>query len=137
MKKLLILFSSTDGHTKIIAETIAQHLSENYCADIVRIADSQTFPLDHYDLIIIGAVFAMENLNLNFILLSISICPCLTQKVSIFRSKRRCPQTSKKYSGDQSIYAKIFKKNFLDASNTRSFWGARLIILSINLLINT
>ena len=55
MKKLLILFSSTDGHTKIIAETIAQHLSENYCADIVRIADSQTFPLDHYDLIIIGA----------------------------------------------------------------------------------
>ena len=55
MKKLLILFSSTDGHTKIIAETIARHLSENYCADIVRIADSQTFPLDHYDLIIIGA----------------------------------------------------------------------------------
>ena len=55
MKKLLILFSSTDGHTKIIAETIARHLSENYCADIVRLADSQTFPLDHYDLIIIGA----------------------------------------------------------------------------------
>ena len=53
MKKLLILFSSTDGHTKIIAETIARHLSENYCADIVRIADSQTFPLDHYDLSLI------------------------------------------------------------------------------------
>ena len=55
MKKLLILFSSTDGHTKIIAKTIAQHLSENYYADIVCITDFLTPQLDHYDLVIIGA----------------------------------------------------------------------------------
>ena len=124
MKKLLILFSSTDGHTKIIAETIAQHLSENYFADIVRIADSQTFPLDHYDLIIIGASIRYGKFKpelYSFIDQHMSLLD--SKKSAFFGVKRRCPQTSKKYSGDQSIYAKIFKKNFLDAKNTRSFWG--------------
>ena len=112
MKKLLILFSSTDGHTKIIAETIAQHLSENYCADIVRIADSQTFPLDHYDLIIIGA-------SIRYGKFKPELYSFIDQHMSLLDSKKSAffgvnaavaTQTSKKYSGDQSIYAKIFKK---------------------------
>ena len=123
MKKLLILFSSTDGHTKIIAETIAQHLSENYCADIVRIADSQTFPLDHYDLIIIGASIRYGKFKPELYSFIDQHMSLLDSKKSAFFRVNAVARKPAKNTPETNPYMQKFLKKLPDAKNTRSFWG--------------
>jgi len=55
MTRCLILYSTTDGHTKKICDFIAQNLDEVNKISVVNIASFNQKDLDNYDSIIIGA----------------------------------------------------------------------------------
>ena len=55
MLKVLILYSSTDGHTYKICKRISERIEKSGEADIATIADANIYNLDSFDRIIIGA----------------------------------------------------------------------------------
>ena len=55
MNRCLILYSTTDGHTKKICDYIAHNLDEVNKISVVNITSLNQKDLDNYDSIIIGA----------------------------------------------------------------------------------
>ncbi|MAV81950.1 MAG: menaquinone-dependent protoporphyrinogen IX dehydrogenase [Pelagibacteraceae bacterium] len=55
MKKTLILFSTTDGHTKTICEKIYSLLRNKYSVELISINHSESINVNEYGNIIIGA----------------------------------------------------------------------------------
>ena len=55
MKSCLIIFSTTDGHTKKICEYIFNILNESYTIKILKLSNTYHEDLSSYDTIIIGA----------------------------------------------------------------------------------
>ena len=55
MKNSLIIYSSTDGHTKKICEYILLIIKQKYNTKLISITSVQCETLEKYDLIIIGA----------------------------------------------------------------------------------
>lgn len=55
MAKVLILYSTNDGHTRTICETIQQQLAAGNEVDLHPVASQRDSSLDDYDKIIIGA----------------------------------------------------------------------------------
>ena len=55
MKKTLIIYSTTDGHTKKICNYISEKLEQNFRSKIISLDKSKNIDLTKYDLIIVGA----------------------------------------------------------------------------------
>jgi len=55
MKKNLIIYSTTDGHTKKICNYISEKLEQNFKSTIISLDKSENIDLTKYDLIIVGA----------------------------------------------------------------------------------
>ena len=55
MKKNLIIYSTTDGHTKKICNYISKKLEQNFRSKIISLDKSENIDLTKYDLIIVGA----------------------------------------------------------------------------------
>ena len=55
MKKNLIIYSTTDGHTKKICNYISEKLEENFRSKTISLDKSENIDLTKYDLIIVGA----------------------------------------------------------------------------------
>ena len=55
MKKTLIIYSTTDGHTKKICNYISEKLEQNFKSKIISLDKSKNIDLTKYDLIIVGA----------------------------------------------------------------------------------
>ena len=55
MKKILIIYSTTDGHTKKICNYISEKLEQNFRSKIISLGKSENIDLTKYDFIIIGA----------------------------------------------------------------------------------
>ena len=53
--KLLILYSTVDGHTKSICNYISNKLKQKKLIDITSLEESQKFKLSNYDEVVIGA----------------------------------------------------------------------------------
>ena len=56
MSRILILYSTTDGHTIRIADRLKQVLEQQrHCVEVVSVADQQALDLPAFDKIVIGA----------------------------------------------------------------------------------
>ena len=55
MSSFLIIYSSTDGHTKIICERITNFLNDGNFVELLPLEDAQKIELSNFEKIIIGA----------------------------------------------------------------------------------
>ena len=55
MKKTLIIFSTTDGHTKFICEKIQRQLKNRDLVELISIDQHKNIRIEEYDTIIFGA----------------------------------------------------------------------------------
>lgn len=67
--KYLMLYSTTDGHTKTIMDTIAKQLADETKArcDVVDIKDGNSYVLAHYEKVLLGASIRYGHFSAAFI----------------------------------------------------------------------
>ena len=106
----LIIYSSTDGHTKIICKRIIDFLKDRNIAKLVSLNDAKNLDLSEFDKIIIGAsirygkhsedLYKFIELNKN----------TLNEKESIFFSVNVVARKPEKNTPDNNPYIKKFLK---------------------------
>ncbi len=110
MNSFLIIYSSTDGHTKIICERIKNILKNKFSTKIVSLDEAPEINLPDYEKIIIGAsirygkhpkeLYEFINLNKNI----------LNQKQSVFFSVNVVARKQDKNTPQTNPYIKKFLK---------------------------
>ncbi len=110
MSGLLIIYSSTDGHTAKICKRITNYLDRENTTKIVSIEEAMKFNLSEFDKIIIGASirYGRHAKKLyKFIELNKTI---LEQKESVFFSVSVVARKSEKNTPETNPYIKKFLK---------------------------
>ncbi len=110
MSNSLIIYSSTDGHTKTICKKIANFLKDGDIVKIISLDDATKIELSKFNKIIIGASirYGKHSKELyNFIELNKNI---LDQKQSIFFSVNVVARKSEKNTPETNPYIKKFLK---------------------------
>jgi len=110
MSKFLIIYSTTDGHTKIICERIKNFLNDEHIVELLSLEDSKKINLSDFEKIIIGAsirygkhsreLYKFINLNKNI----------LDQKKSAFFSVNVVARKSEKNTAETNPYINKFLK---------------------------
>jgi len=110
MSSFLIIYSSTDGHTKVICERIINFLNDENLVELVSLEDAEKIDLSNFEKIIIGAsirygkhskeLYKFINLNKNI----------LDQKQSAFFSVNVVARKSEKNTAETNPYIKKFLK---------------------------
>ena len=110
MSKFLIIYSSTDGHTKIICERIKNFLTDGNLVELISLEDSKKVNLSNFEKIIIGAsirygkhskeLYKFINLNKNI----------LDQKKSAFFSVNVVARKQEKNTAETNPYINKFLK---------------------------
>ena len=110
MPSFLIIYSSTDGHTKVICERIINFLHDENLVELVSLEDAKKIDLSNFEKIIIGAsirygkhskeLYKFINLNKNI----------LDQKQSAFFSVNVVARKSEKNKAETNPYIKKFLK---------------------------
>ena len=110
MSNSLIIYSSTDGHTKKICERISNSLNGKNCVDLVSLQEAKKVNLSNFERIIIGAsirygnysqeLFKFVNLNKNI----------LDKKKSVFFSVNVVARKPGKNTPETNPYIKKFLK---------------------------
>ncbi len=110
MSKFLIIYSTTDGHTKIICERIKNFLTDGNLVELFSLEDSQKVDLSSFEKIIIGAsirygkhskeLYKFINLNKNI----------LDQKKSAFFSVNVVARKPEKNTAETNPYINKFLK---------------------------
>ena len=106
----LIIYSSTDGHTKTICKRIIDFLKDGNKAKLVSLNDAKNLNLSEFDKIIIGASirYGKHSKELyKFIELNKNI---LNEKESVFFSVNVVARKSEKNTPDKNPYIKKFLK---------------------------
>ena len=99
MSNSLIIYSSTDGHTKTICKQIANFLNNGVTAKIISLDEATKIDLTEFNKIIIGASirYGKHSKKLyKFIELNKNILD--QKKKYFFFSKRSCKKTRKKHT---------------------------------------
>ena len=110
MSSLLIIYSTTDGHTKIICERIKNFFDKKTLVSIVSLKQADNINLNQFNTIIIGASirYGRHSKNLyKFIKLNKDI---LDQKQSIFFSVNVVARKLEKNKPETNPYIKKFLK---------------------------
>ena len=110
MYSTLIIYSSTDGHTKTICERILNFLNSRNEIKIMSLDEATKFDLSSFNKIIIGASIRYGNHSkelYKFITLNKSV---LDQKQSIFFSVNVVARKSEKNTPETNPYIKKFLK---------------------------
>ena len=110
MNKRLIIYSTTDGQTKLICERIRQSSQYKNQTKIISIAMASNENLASYEMIIIGASirYGKHNYNiLNFVKKNKEI---LSKKKSVFFSVNVVARKSEKNTPETNPYIKKFLK---------------------------
>ena len=110
MTTFLIIFSSTDGHTKIICERITNFLKDGNSVELVSVKDVKKIDLSNFEKIIIGAsirygkhskeLYKFINLNKNI----------LNQKQCAFFSVNVVARKPEKNTAETNPYINKFLK---------------------------
>ena len=110
MRRFLIIYSSTDGHTKMICERIKNFLTEGNLVELFSLEDSKKIDLTNFEKIIIGAsirygkhskeLYKFINLNKNI----------LDQKKSAFFSVNVVARKPEKNTAETNPYIHKFLK---------------------------
>ena len=110
MPETLIIYSSTDGHTKNICERLANFFSNTNSTRIISLLEATKFDLSKYNQIVIGASIRYGKYSKNlykFINLNKNI---LEQKNSVFFSVNVVARKPEKNTPDTNPYVKKFLK---------------------------
>ena len=110
MSNVLIVYSSTDGHTKIICQRITNFLNEDNLVKLLPIEEAKNIDLSNFEKIIIGAsirygkhskeLYKFVNLNKNI----------LKQKKSAFFSVNVVARKPEKNTAETNPYINKFLK---------------------------
>ena len=110
MSSFLIIYSSTDGHTKTICERITNFLNDEYLVELVSLEDAKKIDLTNFEKIIIGAsirygkhskkLYKFINLNKNI----------LDQKQCAFFSVNVVARKPEKNTAETNPYINKFLK---------------------------
>ena len=110
MSSFLIIYSSTDGHTKIICERITNFLNDGNLVELLSLEDAKKIDLSNFEKIIIGAsirygkhskeLYKFINLNKNI----------LDQKKSAFFSVNVVARKPEKNTAETNPYINKFLK---------------------------
>ena len=110
MFKFLIIYSTTDGHTKMICERIKNFLTDGNLVELLSLEDAKKVDLSNFEKIIIGAsirygkhskeLYKFINLNKNI----------LDQKKSAFFSVNVVARKPEKNTAETNPYIKKFLK---------------------------
>ena len=110
MSSFLIIYSSTDGHTKIICERITNFLNDGNLVKLLSLEEAKKIDLSNFEKIIIGAsirygkhskeLYKFINLNKNI----------LDQKKSAFFSVNVVARKPEKNTPETNPYIKKFLK---------------------------
>ena len=110
MSKFLIIYSTTDGHTKIVCERIKNFLTDGNLVELLSLEDSKKVDLSNFEKIIIGAsirygkhskeLYEFINLNKNI----------LDQKKSAFFSVNVVARKPEKNTVETNPYINKFLK---------------------------
>ena len=110
MFKFLIIYSTTDGHTKIICERIKNFLTDGNLVDLLSLEDAKKVDLSNFEKIIIGAsirygkhskeLYKFINLNKNI----------LDQKKGAFFSVNVVARKPEKNTAETNPYINKFLK---------------------------
>tara|TARA_B100000579_G_C22533655_1_gene711924 strand:- start:90 stop:617 length:528 start_codon:yes stop_codon:yes gene_type:complete len=110
MPETLIIYSSTDGHTKNICERLANFLSNTNAAKVISLLEATKFDLSKFNQIVIGASIRYGKYSNNlhkFINLNKDI---LEQKNSVFFSVNVVARKPEKNTPETNPYVKKFLK---------------------------
>ena len=120
MKKIIILFSSVDGHTEKICRFIAKYLSPNYKIEVINIDRfTRNFPTN-FDFLIIGASIRYGRHRRNVLSFVNKNHLYLTSENSAFFSVNIVARKPNKNSSENNPYVKKFfsktqwKPNIID-----------------------
>ena len=110
MSKFIIIYSTTDGHTKKICQRIKDFLTDGNLVELLSLEDSKKVNLSNFEKIIIGAsirygnysqeLFKFVNLNKNI----------LDKKKSVFFSVNVVARKPGKNTSETNPYVKKFLK---------------------------
>ena len=110
MSKFLIIYSSTDGHTKIICERIKNFLTDGNLVELLSLEESKKVDISNFEKIIIGAsirygkhskeLYKFINLNKNI----------LDQRKSAFFSVNVVARKPEKNTAETNPYINKFLK---------------------------
>ena len=110
MSNVLIVYSSTDGHTKIICQRLRNFLNEGNLVKLIPLEDAKKIDLSNFEKIIIGAsirygkhskeLYKFVNLNKNI----------LDQKKSAFFSVNVVARKPEKNTAETNPYINKFLK---------------------------
>ena len=110
MPSFLIIYSSTDGHTKVICERIINFLNDENLVELVSLEDAKKIDLSNFEKIIIGAsirygkhskeLYKFINLNKNI----------LNQKQCAFFSVNVVARKPEKNTAETNPYINKFLK---------------------------
>ncbi len=102
MSSFLIIYSSTDGHTKIICERITNHLNDRNLVELLPLKDAKKIDLSNFEKIIIGASIRYGNhakdlynfINLNKDILEKKSCAFFSVNVVARKPEKNTPETN-------------------------------------------
>ena len=99
MSNFLIIYSTTDGHTKMISERIKNFLTDGNLVELLSLEDAKKVDLSNFKKIIIGASIRYGKHSKELYKFINSNKNILDQKKKrFFFSKCCCKKTRKKYS---------------------------------------
>ena len=134
MSKFLIIYSSTDGHTKIICERIKNFLTNSNLVELLSLEDSKKVDLSNFEKIIIGAsirygkhskeLYKFINLNKNI----------LDQKKTAFFSVNVVARKPEKNTAETNPYINKFLKTSKWKPNKISVFAGKVDYPNYNFL---
>tara|TARA_B100000674_G_scaffold479829_1_gene478661 strand:- start:372 stop:689 length:318 start_codon:yes stop_codon:yes gene_type:complete len=104
MSSYLIIYSSTNGQTKIICERIKNLLSDENSVELVSIEDAKKIDISDFEKIIIGASIRYGKHSKKLYKFINFNKTTLEKKQCFFFSKCCCKKTRKEYSRNQSLH---------------------------------
>ena len=110
MKGFLIVYSSTDGHTKTICERIINNLNEIDLVKLVSLNEAMKLDLSNFDKIIIGASIRYGKHSKELYKFIEKNKNILEQKQSVFFSVNVVARKPEKNTADTNPYIKKFLK---------------------------
>ena len=108
MKKIIILYSSVDGHTKKICEFLSKHLSLNYEVEVLSIDRIRGNLLSNFDFLIVGASIRYGRHRRNVLYFVNKNHLYLTSENSAFFSVNIVARKPNKNSSENNPYVKKF-----------------------------
>ena len=136
MSGSLIIYSSTDGQTKIICEKIKNFSKNSESIKLISLEEANDFNLQSYEDIIIGASIRYGKHNKNLYKFISSNKETLEKKRSAFFSVNVVARKPEKNTPETNPYMKKFLKFQIGNLISYVYLLAKLIIQIIVFLIN-